>query len=54
MSFTNIFWYLQTVHKCYMEQFLLLTMFISFYGTAPWGCVGLTGPCVEYTETRIA
>ena len=27
--------YLRTVHKCFIEQFLLLTMFVIFYGTAP-------------------
>ena len=28
--------YLRTVHKCFMERFFLLTMFVSLYGTAPW------------------
>ena len=23
MSFANIFWYLRTVHKCFMERFLI-------------------------------
>ena len=36
MSFTNIFWYLRTVHKCFMERYFLLAMFVSLYGTAPW------------------
>ena len=35
MSLTNICWYLRTVHKCFMEQFFVLAMFISLYGTAP-------------------
>ena len=35
MSLTNIFWYLRTVHKCFMEQFFVLAMFVSLYRTAP-------------------
>ena len=28
-------WYLRTVHKCFMEQCVVLATFVSLYGTAP-------------------